>query len=69
MTYRTSLRAAGLNVRHQITSVLGEVWEDATPEITEQIGIDPVTGDSNMRVKFAIGAGNPQKFLRLRFSR
>jgi hypothetical protein len=66
LTYRQSARAVPSAVRHQLSPTLAAgSWTDITPDIVEQLGLDPITGDPRVRVKVAVGAAETRKYLRL----
>jgi hypothetical protein len=64
LTYRRSIRATLSSVKLKISSALG-TWDDVTPDVTQNLGPDPITGDDIIRQKVIIPPGTPQKFLRL----
>jgi hypothetical protein len=66
LTYRMNARALLTSVEHQISLTLGGgTWTAVTPDVTENLAADPVTGDPRVRVKFSIAPGETKKFLRL----
>lgn len=66
LTYRRSARALLLNVQHQISTVLDPgTLATVVPDVTEQLGADPITGDSRVRLKFVIPGGQTKRFIRL----
>jgi hypothetical protein len=66
LTYRQSARATPSAVRLLLSPTLATgSWTNVAPDITEPLGLDPLTGDPRVRVKVAIGAGETRKFLRL----
>ena len=66
LTYRRNGRATLPPVEYEVASDLTSgAWSSITPDATEQLGVDPVTGDPLIRVKFAVPPGQPNRFLRL----
>jgi hypothetical protein len=66
LTYRVNARALLTSVEHQISLTLGDgTWTTVTPDVTENLAADPVTGDPRVRVKFSIAPGEMKKYLRL----
>jgi hypothetical protein len=66
LTYRINARALMMSVEHQISPILGDgTWMTVTPDVTENLAADPVTGDPRVRVKFSIAPGETKKYLRL----
>jgi hypothetical protein len=66
LTYRQSARALTSSALLQVSPTLAPgSWENVTPDITEQLGPDPQTGDPRLHVKVAVGALEHHKFLRM----
>ena len=66
LTYRRSARAAAISASLQSsTAPAAGSWTTIIPNLTEQLGPDPVTGDPRVRLKVAIQPGETKKFLRL----
>jgi hypothetical protein len=69
LTYRQSARATGLSIQHQIADLLDAGnWSNISPTVTENIALDPVTGDPVRRVKFPVSPTDNKKFLRLQLT-
>lgn len=66
LTYRRSARALLSGLDHQLSlSLANNSWSTVTPNVTETLSPDPVTGDLRYRAKFTIVPGENTKFLRL----
>jgi len=63
LTYRQYASERGLTVNVQTSSDL-QSWQTVTPDITQQLGLDPNTGDPIIQVEVNT-AGAPKKFIRL----
>jgi hypothetical protein len=63
LTYRKNATASGINVSVQ-TSLDLQTWQTVVPDITQDLGPDPVTGDSILRVHVKAN-GESKKFIRL----
>lgn len=69
LTYRQNPRAAVSLVEHQVSATLATgSFTTVAPDVTEQLGPDPQTGDPRVRVKFAIPPGDTRRFGRLRLT-
>ncbi len=69
LTYRQNPRATFSLIEHQISPTLGAgTWTTLTPDVTEPLIPDPLTGDPRVRVKFAVPVGDTKKFLRLQLT-
>lgn len=66
LTYQRNPRASSTTVEHQLaTTPAGGAWVTVTPDVTENLPPDLLTGDPRVRVKFIITGSEPNKFVRL----
>ena len=67
LTWRQNAQASNQAVEVQVSGDLSSgSWQTVTPDVTENLALDPVTGDPRIRVKVAIPSGTNAKFVRLR---
>lgn len=67
LTYRRNLRAAPGSLVYERSAALAS-WSSATPDVTENLSADPVTGDPRIKVKFSLQPGDDRGFVRMKVS-
>jgi hypothetical protein len=69
LTYRQNARAAFSAITLQASpSLAAGSWGNVTPDVTESLAPDAITGDPIFRMKVLLGPGDVRKFLRLQLT-
>ena len=69
LTFRQNSRAVFTGVALQVSTSLDVgPWSNVTPDVTQNLGNDPVTGDPIFKWKVIVQPGQTKKFLRLQIT-
>jgi hypothetical protein len=68
LTYRRNNGLSINDIAYELASVLGAAWTPRAPDAIENLAPDAATGDPRIRLKFLVGPGDVNNFVRLQLT-